>query len=124
MKQENIIKKKSYALAISVINLCLCMSRQHKDPFLTRQLLRSGTSIGANVREALAETTHRDVVYKMSIALKEAKETAYLLHLMRDTKLIRADTGAQLLKDTGEIVRLLSKMLITSRAGAKSHIDN
>ncbi|WP_246525382.1 four helix bundle protein [Geomobilimonas luticola] len=88
MKEDNIIQKKSYDFALMIIALYrqLCKSGEF---VLSKQLLRSGTSIGANVEEAQAGQSRADFVSKISIASKEARETCYWLRLLRDSNMIQ-----------------------------------
>ena len=77
MKQENIILNKSFAFSVRIVNLYKYLCSEKKEYVLSKQLLRSGTSIGANVNEAQAAQSKNDFISKMSIASKEARETKY-----------------------------------------------
>ncbi len=83
--KENIVKEKSYQFALDVIQAYRLLGEEHKEYILSKQLLRSGTSIGANVEEALAASSRKDFSYKMSIACREARETLYWLRLLNDS---------------------------------------
>lgn len=83
--KENIVKEKSYLFAIRIVNLCKYLSEEKKEFVLSKQLLRSGTAAGALVREAEQAESRADFMHKLSIALKEANETAYWLCLLKDT---------------------------------------
>ena len=82
---ESIIKKKSFDFAVSIVDLCRSLRTDQKEFVISSQLLRSGTSIGANVREALNGQSTRDFVFKLSIAQKECDETLYWLELLEAT---------------------------------------
>ena len=83
---KNIVKEKSYHFALSIIKLCHKL-KNNREFELANQLLRSGTSIGANIEEAIAGQSRKDFISKMSIALKEARETNYWLRLLRDSNI-------------------------------------
>ena len=82
MKRENIVKIKSFDFAIDIVNLYKDLTENKKEYVMSRQLLKSGTSIGANVREAEFAQSKLDFISKMSISLKEANETDYWLELL------------------------------------------
>ena len=112
-KKKNLIQDKSYELALKII-LVVRKFPQRTDGFVMgRQLLRSGTSIGANVEEAIAACSKADFLYKMNIALKEARETHYWLRLIRDTQLIECDHTESLLPETEEVMRILGAIVRT-----------
>jgi len=83
--KENIIKTKSYLFAIAVVKTCRFLIYEKKEYILSKQLLRSGTAIGALVREAEHAESKKDFIHKLSIALKEANETEYWIDLLIDT---------------------------------------
>ncbi|MFN0084679.1 MAG: four helix bundle protein [Blastocatellia bacterium] len=84
--KDSPVKNKSYQFAVRVVNLYKHLANNHREFILSGQVLRSGTSIGANVREAVQAESRADFIHKMAISLKEASETAYWLELLRDTK--------------------------------------
>ena len=86
MVKENIIRDKSYAFALSIIDLVRKFPKQNDGFVIGKQLLRSGTSVGANVEEAISAFSKKDFTYKMNSALKKARETHYWLRLVRDSK--------------------------------------
>lgn len=86
--KENVIKNKSYSFAICIINLYKFLIENKREFVLSKQLLRSGTSIGAHVREAEHAESKADFIHKLSIALKESNETCYWLQLLADTNYI------------------------------------
>ena len=113
MKSENIIREKSFDFALSIIHLTQKLRKNHEF-IISRQVLRSGTSIGANVEEADVAQSKKDFIAKMSIALKEARETCYWLRLLDASKMMEADFGTYI-QNVGEIERILTAILKTSR---------
>jgi four helix bundle protein len=114
MKSDNVIQQKSFAFAVKVVNTCKIL-RNEKEFTLSRQLLRSGTSIGANVEEAIGAQSKADFISKFSIAYKEARETLYWLKLLIATELISNEIGEALITDAEEICRIIGKIQITSK---------
>lgn len=84
--KENIIKTKNFQFAVKIVNLCRTIQEEQKEFILTRQLIKSGTSIGANVREADNAESKSDFIHKMGIAQKEADESIYWLELFHATR--------------------------------------
>lgn len=117
MKKENVIQAKSFAFALEVISLYKALIEQ-KEFVLSRQLLRSGTSIGANVEEATAAISKRDFAAKMSIASKEARETRYWLRLLQESKLTNTDVS-ELLDSADQIINILTAIVKTSQQNIK-----
>ena len=107
MMQRDALKDKSYTFAIRIVRLSQYMHDQHKEYVLSRQILKSGTSIGALVREAKYAQSTLDFIHKLSIALKEAKETHYWLSLLHDTDYIEEKLFNSLLQDCDELISLL-----------------
>lgn len=116
-KKTNLIKDKSYEFALKVIGFCIKLKKQHHFE-IAAQLLDAGTSVGANVEEALAGQSRKDFISKMSIALKEARESNYWLRLVRDSKLINETELTILLSDSEELKRILSSIVKTSKEGS------
>ena len=85
--KENIIVKKSYAFALEVINLYKYLIEK-KEFVMSKQVLRSGTSIGANIHEGISSESKKDFIHKLSIAVKESRETSYWLNLLKDSNFI------------------------------------
>lgn len=108
-KKGNIIQEKTFTFALSIIELYQKM-QQKNEYVLSKQLLRSATSIGANVNEATAAQTKRDFIAKMSIASKEARETSYWLHLLNKSKLADVVVKQQI-NDCDEIIRILTAIV-------------
>lgn len=108
-RKPNPVRDKSYAFALRVIRAVQHLMKHEKEFVLSKQLLRSGTSIGANVQEALQAQSKRDFIAKLSIALKEAHETEYWIRLLTDSASLRSDLD--------EILGLLTAIIKTSKAG-------
>ncbi len=89
---------------------------EKKEYVLSKQLLRSGTSIGANVREAEQAQSKKDFISKMSIALKEANETAYWLELLQETNYLTTEEAESILNDCIEVRKILSSIVKTSKS--------
>ncbi len=115
---ENPLKTKSYAFALRVVKLYKYLAFETKEFVLSKQILKSGTSIGANVVEGNRGQSKSDFVHKLSIALKEADETEYWLNLLRDGDFITAAQADSLLADCLE----LQKMLVASIKTAKKNM--
>ncbi len=113
MKKENVILSKTFDFALSIIELYMIMVEQ-KEYVLSKQLLRSGTSIGANVEEATAAISKNDFIAKMSISSKEARETRYWLRLLEKSKLVDIEIKRQL-DAIEEIINILTAIVKTSQ---------
>lgn len=111
---NNIILKKSYAFALATIELYKNL-KEKKEFILSKQVLRSGTAIGANIREAMSGQSKKDFIHKLEIAQKEIRETWYWLHLLFDSGYIQIDTFQCLAKDCEELNRILSSIIITTK---------
>jgi four helix bundle protein len=114
MEKKNIIKEKSFAFAIDIVNLYKVLSEK-KEFVLSRQVLRSGTSIGANVRESEHAQSKADFIHKLSISLKEANETEYWLDLLYETKYLSDIEFQNLKPKIIELLRLLTSIIKTSK---------
>ncbi len=114
-KEENIIAAKSYAFSIRCVNLYRFLCEERNDYTIGKQLLRSGTSIGANVKEAIRGYTKADFTAKMSIALKEASESEYWIEILRDTNYISAQQAESMLNDCTEVIKILISIIKTSQ---------
>ena len=115
MKQENIIQEKSFAFAVRIVNLYKYLCEEKKEFVLSKQILRSGTSIGANIEESIGGQSDKDFFTKLTIAYKEARETAYWLKLLLATDYLNQEQADSLLKDAEEICKILGKIQITMR---------
>lgn len=113
-ERPNPVREKSYRFAVRIVALARRL-RASREYDLARQLLRAGTNIGANVEEAQAATTRRDFVAKMSVALKEGRETHYWLRLLRDTAALPENELGPMIGVAEELVRLLSAIVKTGQ---------
>ena len=114
--KDNIIQSKSYTFALRIIRLYKYLVHDKNEYVLAKQILKSGTSIGANVEEAIQGESRADFVHKLAIALKEANETRYWLNLLRDSEIINNDENTQsLIEDCSEIIKLLTAIIKTSK---------
>ena len=107
MSMENIIEEKSFEFSVRIVNLYKHLSCDKKEYVLSKQLLRSGTSIGANVSEAQRGQTKPDFNSKMNIALKEANETYYWLRLLHRTEFLTEKEFMSIEEDIDELIRIL-----------------
>ena len=110
---KNIIKQKSYDFALKIIKLCGSL-KQQKHFEIATQLLRSGTSIGANVEEALAGQSRNDFIHKMSIASKEAREANYWLRLITDAEILDKQESQILIEQSDELIKILTSIVKTT----------
>jgi four helix bundle protein len=114
LKSNNVVSEKSYAFALNVIQLARVLRKQHEYE-IASQLLRCGTSIGANVEEAQCGVSRADFAAKMGIASKEARETHYWLRLVRDSQTLSYGQVQLRLKETEELIRILTAIVKTSQ---------
>ena len=110
-RQDNAILNKSFEFAVRIVNLYKYLTSEHKEYVLSKQVLRSGTSIGANVHEAIEGFSDKDFQYKLNIALKEARETEYWLNLLVKTEYISQVQYENINEDCTEILKLLVSIL-------------
>lgn len=110
MKASNPVKEKSKAFAIRIINLYKHLCKSKNEYVLSKQLLRSGTSIGANVTEALCGISKKDFLAKMYIAFKECVETQYWLELLSETDFLSASEFESISNDCEELRKILSSI--------------
>lgn len=113
--KENIIQNKSYKFAIRTVNLYKYLVKEKKEFVLSKQILRSGTSIGANVEEALGGQSKKDFLNKMSIAYKETRETGYWLKLLKDSNILAENHFYSIYQDLEEIIKIFTKIQKTTR---------
>ena len=113
--KENIIKNKSFAFAVRVVRLYKYLCEEKNEFVLSKQLLRSGTSVGAMVREAEHAETKNDFKHKMSIAQKEINETIYWLELLKETNYLIEEQYKSLNKDAIEIIKIITSIIKTTK---------
>ena len=115
-EKKGVLRDKSYKFALRCVNLYKYLSTERREFVLSKQVLRSGTSIGANVAEAQQGQSKSDFVHKLSISLKESFETEYWLDLRRDSEFISAEQARSLIEDCKEVKRLLTASIKTAKS--------
>lgn len=113
--KQNIIQEKSYAFAIRIVKLYQYLCSEKNEYVLSKQLLRCGTSIGANVEEAIGGQSDKDFFAKITIAYKEARETHYWIRLLTDTGYLSEKERINLLTDIEEILKIIGSIQKTMR---------
>ena len=115
MKQNNIIAEKSFKFAKRIYFLYKFLTETKKEFILSKQVLRSGTSIGANVEEAIGGQSKKDFISKISISYKEARETLYWLKLLYEVNLLEENQFISLKNDCDEILKILGSIKKTMK---------
>ena len=118
--KENIVKNKSFEFAIRVVKLYQFLCDQQKEFVLSKQLLRSATSVGAMVREAEHAETKKDFIHKMAIAQKEINETMYWLELLYQTQYLNKEQFESVNNDALEIIKLITSIIKTAKTNIKN----
>ena len=116
---EGILKIKSYSFAVRIVKLSQYLQMERREFVLSKQILRSGTSIGALIREAEFGQSKTDFIHKLTISLKEANETEYWINILKDTGYINNELYESLLNDCKEILRLLITSIKTAKQNRK-----
>ena len=114
--RENVVKSKSFAFAIKVVKLYQFLCSNKKEFVLSKQLLRSGTSVGAMVREAEHAESKADFKHKMGIAQKEINESIYWLELLKGTDYLSTEQFESIHADAIEIIKLISSIIKTTKS--------
>ena len=112
---DNIVEEKSFKFAVRIVRLYKYLIEKKKENILSKQLLRSGTSIGANVSEAQQAQSNADFISKMSIALKESTETKYWIRLLCETEYLKEEESKSILNDCVELEKMLVSIVKTSK---------
>lgn len=112
---DNVIYQKSFQFAVRIINLCKYLQTEQKEYILSKQILRSGTSIGANVAEAQQAQSRPDFASKLNIALKEAAETDYWLRLLHETEYLNKTQFDSMISDCDELESLLVSIVKSAK---------
>lgn len=120
----NILHEKSYAFARRVVKAYQYLTEEKKELVLSKQLLRSGTSIGANIRESRNAQSKSDFANKLSIALKEADETEYWIDLLYDSNYIDKESHQSMLNDTGELISILTSSINTVKRNGRKQTNS
>ena len=112
---EKAIQEKSFRFAVRIVNLCKYLQAEKKEYVLSKQVLRSGTSIGANVAEAQQAQSRPDFISKLNVSLKEAYETNYWLRLLHETQYLSQEAFESIIADCSEIEKLLISIIKTTK---------
>ncbi len=120
-RQDNVILNKSFEFAVRIVKLYKYLTTEQKEYVLAKQILRSGTSIGANIHEAVEGFSDRDFQFKMNIALKEARETEYWLKLLFRNDYINQKQYDNINEDCTEILKILVSILKTINNNVDNH---
>jgi len=112
---EGVAQKKSYAFALAILKVCTEIQQKRKEYILSKQLIRSGTSIGANLHEALGRQSSKDLLTKLHISYKEAYESKYWIRLMTDMQLISSSKSKELLAKNEELLKIIGTSVKTLR---------
>ncbi len=118
--ERNVLREKSYRFALEIIGIYRQLSGKEEDRILSRQLLRSGTSVGANVEEAIGGISKKDFLCKLTIAYKEAREANYWLRIIRDTGSLDKARADALVESSHELIRIMAKTQLTMK---RKYID-
>jgi four helix bundle protein len=113
--KENVVVNKSFKFSVSIIRVYQFLVNEKNEYVLSKQILRSGTSIGANIEEAVGGVSDKDFIAKMSIAYKEARETKYWLKLLHETNYLSDKLFNTLLEDCEELLKILYTIINTSK---------
>ena len=117
MKEENVILDKNFKFGLRILKLYIHLKKKKVDGGLCSQILDSGTSIGANVEEAVGGSSRKDFINKLQIAYKEARETRYWLRLLKEGGILEKKLADSFLKDCDEIIAILTAILNSSKGG-------
>jgi len=116
MMKENVAQQKSFAFAVRIVKICTYLQQEKKEYVLSKQLLRSGTSIGANIEESIGGQSNKDFLFKISIAYKEARESIYWLKLLQASDYLNENEVKSLINDANELCKLLAKTILTIKS--------
>lgn len=119
MKKNNLIQEKSYLFALRIVRLYQFLERKNEH-VISKQLLRSGTSIGANVEEAIGSQSEKDFFAKLCIVYKEIRETHYWLRLLRDSNLISKVQSTSILNDCESLLRITGSIQKTIKTKSRN----
>ena len=120
MQEDNTIRAKSKAFAIRIVKMAQYLQEKRHEHVLSKQILRSGTSIGANVRESKNAQSTADFIHKLEIALKESDETEYWLEILSETNYIKDDMFDSMIADNKELTAMLTSIIKTTKNNNKS----
>lgn len=115
MMKENLVYEKAFKFSVRIVNLYKYLTSENKEFILFKQILRSGTSVGANIKEGIEAQSKKDFLSKMNIALKEASETEYWLELLKATDYLDEKKFTSIIQDCKELNKLLSSIVKTTK---------
>jgi four helix bundle protein len=115
MNRPNPVVDKSFAFAIKIVNVCRTLSSEQKEFVLSKQLLRSGTAVGALIRESQNGESKKDFIHKLAIAQKECDESLYWLDLLLETNYLSKESHLELHGEATELLKLLKSIIISTR---------
>jgi four helix bundle protein len=113
--KESLIRDKTFQFSIRVVKMCRYLQETKKEYIISKQVLRSGTSIGANTRESLNAESKLDFIHKLAIAQKEADETLYWLELLKETNYIEESSFLSMHDDGLQILKMIKSIIITTK---------
>lgn len=113
--KKNVIQEKSFCFALRIVKLYKYLKENKKEYVLSKQLLRSGTSIGANIEEAIGGQSKKDFVSKISVAYKESRETLYWIKLLKESNYLSQKQSDSLVNDCEEIIKIITKIQKTMK---------
>jgi len=112
--KDNLVRDKSYAFAVRMVNLYKHLSQNKKEFVLSKQILRSGTSVGVNIEEAIGAQSKKDFITKLSIVYKEIRETGYWIRLLRDTEYLTREEFDSIFEDCDHLQKIIGKIKKTA----------
>jgi four helix bundle protein len=110
MKEGNLVRLKSFSFAVRIVKLSVYLRENKKEFVLSKQILRSGTSIGANIEEAIGSQSKKDFASKISISYKETRETKYWIELLKETDYLDYQQYQSLLVDCEELLKIIGSI--------------
>ncbi|QOW11543.1 four helix bundle protein [Kaistella flava (ex Peng et al. 2021)] len=114
-EKDNIIRSKSFDFSVRIVNLYKILYYERNEKVISKQLIRSGTSVGANIEEGIAAFSKKDFIFKLQISYKEAFESRYWLKLLFKTEYIKQSEFESLLFDVEEIIKIMTVILKSSK---------
>lgn len=120
-ESKSILKDKSFLFALKIIKLYKFLVEEKREYVLSKQILRSGTSVGANIREAQNAQSNIDFIHKLSISQKECDETMYWLELLNQSEYLAEEEYNQMYNQANELLKMLRSAIITSKNKLQTH---
>jgi four helix bundle protein len=118
--KESLIRDKTFQFSVRIVKMCRHLQEIKKEYIISKQVLRSGTSIGANTRESLNAESKLDFIHKLAIAQKEADETLYWLELLKATDFIEESSFRSIHNDGTQILKMIKSIIITTKKNMRS----